>query len=181
MYDFCRRYSLSTGSIASSIANLLNVGCIDQLLPGMLVLGVLPAPFCRERRVVAIKGGPGGATFAVANPFDPEVMATLNANQKDPKIALVDPEQIDALLDPEARAEQLNLTEMPQETDAALSVGELPRPAGAPAPSVEDLSRLQAENKELRMLLNEAILRLESLTGTLRGRLGAAGSASDDD
>ncbi|MBW2038434.1 MAG: Flp pilus assembly complex ATPase component TadA [Deltaproteobacteria bacterium] len=100
IYLIVRYLGITNSQMAKYIADFLKLPYISQINPYDVQLGVLPIPFCRTNLVVALSDGGEGNTFALSNPFNLELLDSLNKlTGKDQtfKLTITEPEHIELL------------------------------------------------------------------------------------
>ena len=90
LYPVARRLGLAPAQIAGAVADYLDIGLLQTIVPREVRLGVLPTPFCRSNLVVPIQNHVVGNAFVVSNPFDWNLLETLeNVSDGDTAFNLV--------------------------------------------------------------------------------------------
>lgn len=79
LYAMAEQLGLSNTQMAKQAADFLKLEYLPAINPETIVLGVLPAPFCRSHGVVVVEPKPGSRAFVVSNPFQPELFDLLRA------------------------------------------------------------------------------------------------------
>ncbi len=100
IYAISRPLGITNSQMAKFIADFLKLPYVSQINPYEVQLGTLPIPFCRENLVVPLSDGPEGHTFVLSNPFNWELLDSLNkvAGQgQTPKLIITEPEHIELL------------------------------------------------------------------------------------
>ncbi|PKQ37901.1 MAG: hypothetical protein CVT59_04750 [Actinobacteria bacterium HGW-Actinobacteria-1] len=102
--------------IAELVARYFGVGHLNRISPREIRLGVLPTPFCRTNLVVPINNQAIGDAYVVANPFNWELIETLErASGNDSYTLLVAaPSTIRAVFEEETAERGLKLTVSPE-------------------------------------------------------------------
>ncbi len=77
VYSLAESAGIPEEKIAESVARFFGVGYLPRVIPREIQLGVLPTPFCRMNLVVPISNQAVGGAFVVANPFNWELIETL--------------------------------------------------------------------------------------------------------
>ncbi|MFA5843932.1 MAG: ATPase, T2SS/T4P/T4SS family [Coriobacteriia bacterium] len=77
VYESASGAGMSPREMARAIAEFLGMCHAERIEPEQLRLGVLPTPFCRRKLVVPVWDDDGEASFVVCDPFDWELVETL--------------------------------------------------------------------------------------------------------
>ncbi len=77
IYSLCSKIGISEKQIASQIADFLRIPYLPQIGWEDVLLGILPAAFCRNYSVVPLKGRRSNLVFALSNPFNWELTEAL--------------------------------------------------------------------------------------------------------
>jgi type II secretory ATPase GspE/PulE/Tfp pilus assembly ATPase PilB-like protein/CheY-like chemotaxis protein len=91
---------LSPSQTAQHLASFCKLDYLAHINPETIQLGVLPAPFCRSNRVIAIEDKAGRA-FVVSDPFNKELFNLLGRYAADgaaPRILITEPANIALIL-----------------------------------------------------------------------------------
>ena len=102
LYAMCDVMGVTPERLAMYVADLLHLPYAEALDLDRLALGLLPAPFCRRNLVVTLERAPGEHLFAVANPFDLELMHVLRqwkGRGREPELVVTAPSRITELFD----------------------------------------------------------------------------------
>jgi type IV pilus assembly protein PilB len=102
LYAMCDVMGVTPERLAMYVADLLHLPYAEALDLDRLALGLLPAPFCRRNLVVTLERAPGEHLFAVANPFDLELMHVLRqwkGRGREPELVVTAPSRIIELFD----------------------------------------------------------------------------------
>lgn len=128
IYALAESTGVDEARIAGLVARFFGVGYLPQVIPSEIQLGVLPTPFCRTNFVVPISNQAVGAAFVVANPFNWDLIETLErASGSDSYTLLVaSPGTIRDVFEREAPTERGTTLEIEPET-VGLRAG-VPRP-----------------------------------------------------
>ena len=100
IYSIVRYLGINNGQMAKYIADFLKLPYFSHINPYDVKLGVLPIPFCKTNLVVPLGNGDEGNSFALANPFNWELLDNLKKiSGKDTalKLAVAEPEHIELL------------------------------------------------------------------------------------
>lgn len=98
VYDMAPILRMSNDQLARHLAHFLDVPYAERIHAAELGLGVLPKAFCVSNLIVPLRDG----TVVVANPFDWELMHTLDRalwRVGEPKLSVAEPDRIRALLE----------------------------------------------------------------------------------
>lgn len=77
MYAVAARLGISSSDMAEALGDTLEVGVVNQIPAREVRLGVLPAPFSKSNLVVPVRNALVGDAFVLSNPFDWDLMQTL--------------------------------------------------------------------------------------------------------
>lgn len=77
IYSLAESAGIGEARIADLVARFFGIGHLSRIIPGEIQLGVLPTPFCRTNLVVPINNQAIGDAYVVANPFNWELIETL--------------------------------------------------------------------------------------------------------
>lgn len=77
IYSLAETAGIGEARIADLVARFFGIGHLSRIIPGEIQLGVLPTPFCRTNLVVPINNHAVGDAYVVANPFNWELIETL--------------------------------------------------------------------------------------------------------
>jgi type IV pilus assembly protein PilB len=80
LYTASVELGVTESQMAKAVAEFLGIPYRPSLNPGEILLGVLPAPFCRANLVVAVNEASGKRRFALSNPFNWELLNLLRKN-----------------------------------------------------------------------------------------------------
>ncbi len=108
MYTVATRLGVSSADLAAALGDALGVGVVTQIPAREVRLGVLPAPFSKSNLVVPVRNALVGDAFVLSNPFDWDLMQTLertSATEADLGILVAAPEVVLAVF--EAALEQV--------------------------------------------------------------------------
>jgi CheY-like chemotaxis protein len=78
MYSKAASAGVDAAEIAACVAEFLGLERMDVISPDSIAIGILPAPLCRSSLVVPLTTA-SGLAFAVANPFDRELVEALRS------------------------------------------------------------------------------------------------------
>ncbi|MDO8950244.1 MAG: ATPase, T2SS/T4P/T4SS family [Actinomycetota bacterium] len=133
IYSLAESTGVGEARIAELVARFFGVGFLPRVISSEIQLGVLPTPFCRTNLVVPINNQAVGAAFVVANPFNWDLIDTLErASGTDSYTLLVaSPGTIRDVFEREAPSERGTLLTIDPE-----AVG---LRAGAPRPGAREL------------------------------------------
>ncbi len=133
VYSLADSTGVSETRIADLVARFFGIGHLSRIIPGEIQLGVLPMPFCRTNLVVPISNHAIGDAFVVANPFNWELIETLErASDGRPYTLLVaSPATIREVFERNAPGERVAVLDVQPE-----AVGLRP---GAPRPTAREL------------------------------------------
>lgn len=96
------KIGITTRQMAQYIADFLKLPYTSHIDPERIALGTLPAPFCRMNCVVAIKRESGKRAFVLSDPFNIELIDTIDKLKKprtEPlQLTITQPENIEILL-----------------------------------------------------------------------------------
>lgn len=96
LYAAFAKAGVKPRSLARKLAIFTRLHYRGRVAPENIQLGVLPTSYCRENRVLAIRGVTYDGAFVVSNPFDEPLMDTL-ARFPGRKVLVTEPETIDKL------------------------------------------------------------------------------------
>lgn len=135
---------LDSWQLAAAMAEFLQLDLLETFAAHRIQPDVLPAAFCRRNLVLPVCDDTGAAGIVLANPFQLEVTDILKRRFKAHRLLLAPPELIEDVLDPDFRQ-----SERYQEW-SRLQHLRLGRPAGPPATSWGEKTRLQAAPEQPR-------------------------------
>ncbi|OQX56275.1 MAG: hypothetical protein B5M53_02280 [Candidatus Cloacimonas sp. 4484_209] len=100
IYSLCEKYGLSSKKTAEYIAGFLSIPYTDSVNIDNIRLGVFPSVFCKKNHIVPRVEDTGEDALIVSNPFDWELMNTLenflNINPYS-RLIITEPENIEEL------------------------------------------------------------------------------------
>jgi type IV pilus assembly protein PilB len=102
LYRLCDAIGIDAERLAMRAADHVRLPYVATLDLDKLALGLLPAPFCRRNLVVTLEDTPGQFVFAVANPFDVELMQVLRqwkGKGRTPRLVVTTPANIAELFE----------------------------------------------------------------------------------
>jgi CheY-like chemotaxis protein len=98
MYSKVASAGIDAADLAGYVAEFLGLERMDVISPDAIAIGVLPAPLCRSNLVVPLEM-PSGLAFAVANPFDHELVETLRGVMRgEPALIVAEPRTVLSVL-----------------------------------------------------------------------------------
>jgi two-component system phosphate regulon response regulator PhoB len=98
MYSKVASAGVDAAELAACIAEFLGVERTSTIAPDSIAIGVLPAPLCRASLVVPLDTA-SGLAFAVANPFDRELVETLRGVVRgEPNLIIAEPRTVLSVL-----------------------------------------------------------------------------------
>jgi hypothetical protein len=77
VYTMASLLGIDERQIAQALAAFLKLPYLDKINPKEIRLGMLPAAFCRTHLVIAIHESSGENAFVLTNPFDLNILDSL--------------------------------------------------------------------------------------------------------
>ena len=108
MYVVAARLGISSADMAAAVSDALGIGLVTQIPAREVRLGVLPAPFSKSNLVVPVRNAVVGDAFVLSNPFNWDLLETLERTAgtgEDPNVLVAAPETVLAVF--EAALEQV--------------------------------------------------------------------------
>lgn len=102
MYTVAARLGIASNDLAAALGDTLAVGVVNQIPTREVRLGVLPAPFSKSNLVVPVRNALVGDAFVLSNPFDWDLMQTLertSASDDEIKVLVAAPETVLAVFE----------------------------------------------------------------------------------
>lgn len=102
MYTVAARLGVTSVDLAAALGDALGVGVVNQIPAREVRLGVLPAPFSKSNLVVPVRNALVGDAFVLSNPFDWDLMQTLEraaTTDAEPAVLVAAPEVVLAVFE----------------------------------------------------------------------------------
>jgi type IV pilus assembly protein PilB len=100
IYSSIEKTKISSKELAKMIAGFLNISYINLINPEEILIGILPAPYCKENLVIPVNDDTEKMAFVLSNPFSLELNDVLKrvSGKQNPKILITEPQNLDYLL-----------------------------------------------------------------------------------
>lgn len=102
MYTVAARLGISSADLVQALGDNLELGVVTQIPAREVRLGVLPAPFSKSNLVVPVRNALVGDCFILSNPFDWDLMQTLERTSdsgEEVKLLVAAPETVLAVFE----------------------------------------------------------------------------------
>ncbi|PKL75688.1 MAG: hypothetical protein CVV27_14095, partial [Candidatus Melainabacteria bacterium HGW-Melainabacteria-1] len=101
VYQLGAALYLDTWQVAAAMSEFLHLPLLESINGYQASLGAMPAAFCRKNLVLPLKDAHDRQVVAIANPFQLEVVDIVNKLFKHYTLAVMPPELIESVLNPE--------------------------------------------------------------------------------